>query len=131
MIEKIIARLEEEANSVITNIFASEEDDHAGIENNAKSDTYERAIEIVQEVAKEYGNGWIPVEVELPKKSGCYTVTEEILSLNDRNKVVGTRVAYEVQYDAQNEIWRRANTLRVIAWKPKDTPYQKGEPHGR
>lgn len=126
MIKKILERLEEEETK--WNDIYELDRDRGGRNHYAagRKRAFTEAIEIVQEVAKEYD--WIPVETELPKKSGRYTVTEEILSLNGRNKVIGTRVAYEVQYDAQNEIWCRANTLRVIAWMPLPiTPYQKGE----
>ena len=87
----------------------------------------EQAIEIVNQLAEEYNNGWIPVEKTLPKKSGYYTVTEEQYSLDMRKKM-GVRVSHEVQFDAEEQRWHRAKFLKVIAWKEHETPYQpKGE----
>ena len=85
------------------------------------------SIEIVNQIAEEYNNGWIPVDKTLPKKSGYYTVTEEQYSLDMRKKM-GVRVSHEVQFDAEEQRWHRAKFLKVIAWKEHETPYQpKGE----
>lgn len=84
-------------------------------------------IEIVNQLAEEYNDGWIPVDKTLPKKSGYYTVTEEQYSLDMRRKI-GVRVSHEVQFDAEEQRWYRAKFLKVIAWKEHETPYQpKGE----
>ena len=65
--------------------------------------------------------GWIPCEKELPEKSGRYTVTEDVISL-DTGKKFDTRVSYDIEYDAKEGRWRRGNHLKVIAWKYLDKP---------
>ena len=119
-IEKLIGRLEEYQEN---NTQCKSSDDYELGQFNA----CEYAIEIVNQLAEEYNNGWIPVEKTLPKKSGYYTVTEEQYSLDMRKKM-GVRVSHEVQFDAEEQRWYRAKFLKVIAWKEHETPYQpKGE----
>ena len=79
--------------------------------------------EIVQEVAKEYGNGWIPVETAMPTEDGKYMVTVKNLTgfwtLDDN--------VFECDYAFGTFIFQGWEDNKVIAWKPKDAPYQKGE----
>ena len=125
-IEKLIGRLEEKKDSVpvnrlLDNIIKDKPKELGQIM------AYDNAIEIVNQIAEEYNNGWIPVDKTLPKKSGYYTVTEEQYSLDMRKKM-GVRVSHEVQFDAEEQRWYRAKFLKVIAWKEHETHYQpKGE----
>lgn len=86
----------------------------------------ENAIEIVQEVAKEYGNGWIPVERELPREhlwAGNMKSYEVFVTYLDSDGK--ERVSTDNTYNGK---WCYFGN-RVIAWMPKNapTPYQKGE----
>lgn len=82
--------------------------------------------EIVQEVAKEYGNGWIPCSERLPDTSNWDASTIGKLFL----------VSYEP--DPVSKLWvgiryfnkgtnKFGGDEKVIAWQPLPTPYQKGE----
>ena len=97
------------------------------------SETVDQCKEIVQEVAKEYGkdtnvpsNGWIPVEVELPKITNDYLVTK--MCDNDENPIYET--AHEIfwtidgKWDCERDEYC---DWKVIAWQNKIAPYQKGE----
>ena len=96
----------------------------------------EECFEIVNQLAEEYGkdtnvttnNGWIPCEKELPSKSGKYIVTQERYSIDDifHTGRKRTEVDY-VEFNANDNMWSRANFFNVIAWLPLPEPYQKGE----
>ena len=69
--------------------------------------------EIVQEVAKEYGNGWIPVEERIPIHNGWYLVTNEL------------GVVQQLYWGANH--WHKLRDEAVVAWMELPAPYQKGE----
>ena len=120
-IEKLFGRLEEHKTKAYVTGFTN---NHYEL---GACHAMDDAVKIVNQLAEEYNNGWIPVEKTLPKKSGYYTVTEEQYSLDMRKKM-GVRVSHEVQFDAEEQRWHRAKFLKVIAWKEHETPYQpKGE----
>jgi hypothetical protein len=75
----------------------------------------------VREVAKEYGNGWIPCEVALPKEATTYEVTCEII-LCSKKQYITTYALWGTEGE-----WICRKNERVIAWKEKSAPYQKGE----
>lgn len=97
------------------------------------------AKEIVQEVAEEYNNGWIPCSERLPKEYGDYLVAWKPLhmSTEDIIKKVGRAVPhfYEiVEYNPDDEaLWigsieQAKGEYEIIAWQPLPQPYQpKGE----
>jgi hypothetical protein len=112
-----------------------EDDYHVG-----KYSAYKDAIEIVQEVAKEYGNGWIPFtqrKITEEEKAEFIYETEYLLTckLPDdnteiivcyKNGDVGIDTFFndcgECYLDSGNEL-----VDEVIAWQPLPAPYQKGE----
>ena len=76
------------------------------------------AIEIVNQLAEEYNNGWIPCSERLPEEKGDYLVT-----CND-GKV---RVWWFV-VEGDFKCWLRGvNQLEPIVWQPLPEPYKKGE----
>nr|DAS52332.1 MAG TPA: Protein of unknown function (DUF551) [Caudoviricetes sp.] len=93
---------------------------------------YKNAIKIVQQIAEEYNNGWIPVSERLPKKRRYdngepieFLVTvkgveQPVLKIiNDEDKWLD----FELVYACKD--YREFN---VIAWQPLAEPYQpKGE----
>ena len=82
------------------------------------------AIEIVNQLAEEYNNGWIPCSERLPDKSGWFLCTQEYHSLTNRKLIKVTTELVEF-YDNK---WRRAKNLVVTHWQPLPEPYQpKGE----
>ena len=94
-------------------------DSNIGIAPNIKIGL-EIAKEIVQEVAKEYGNGWIPVESELPKEDGYYLTCDEHGNIH-------------TFYHFKHEIYpfgiapSNGRFYQPIAWSELPAPYQKGE----
>ena len=80
--------------------------------------------EIVQEVAKEYGGGWIPVTERLPN------IGERVLLFVYGRVHIGKRTdskSYEHDiFSLENKTLE--STRRIEAWMPlPSAPYQKGE----
>ena len=120
-IDKLISRLEE----IKSDNFASavlNEPYSMGI-----CHTIEKSIKIVNQLAEEYNNGWIPCEMELPKVSNSYLVTK--MCENEDNPIYET--AHEIfwtndgKWDCERDEYCE---WKVIAWQNKFAPYQpKGE----
>lgn len=72
MIEKILERLLVKANEWFE-IWQNEETDYA----DGKNEGFIEAMEIVQEVAKEYGNPWILCSERLPEESKLVLIYAE------------------------------------------------------
>ena len=136
MIEKILERLREErikeqefrSKRLKVNALRDANDAHERIM------TLNKIEAIVQEVAKEYGNGWIPVEVAMPTEGGWYRVT---CDYNGGNTYVRdlyynptlNEFVDNIRYTENccRNIKRFIATKYVIAWKKQIAPYQKGE----
>ena len=112
MIKKIISRLE-----------ASRQRDIFGGWDTIRID---KAIEIVQEVAKEYGNGWIPCSERLPKadKNRKYLVCGK-----NGGIYIAEFVCKSVTNVSISPWWSASGRYapEPIAWMPLPAPYQKGE----
>ena len=106
MIEKIISKLQE----------AREEEN---VPSNKSFWTWCDAVakceEIVQEVAKEYGNGWIPCSERLPEDKHSVLVTT-------KNGTIWTAF-YNEDYDEWLDDIDEG-PLSVIAWQPLPAPYK-------
>ena len=82
-------------------------------------------IDIVNKLAEEHNNGWIPCEVDLPKIPNSYLVTK--MCENDGNPIYDT--AHEIfwttdkKWDCERDEYCE---WKVIAWQNKLAPY-KGE----
>ena len=85
-----------------------------------KSVAYEDAISIVDEVAQEYNNGWIPCSERLPKEATVYEVTEEIFINSKKQYIVEHRL-----FGTEGE-WLCPSNRKVIAWQPLPEPYKEG-----
>ena len=72
------------------------------------------AKQIVNQVAEEYNNGWIPCSVRLPEQIGWYLV-----SRNDGIVTTG--------YFFEDMTWREARGVENIAWQPLPEPYKERE----
>jgi hypothetical protein len=107
MIEKILERLGAKKAE-----FASVRVDYA----EGLHDGYMKAMKIVQEVAKEYGNGWIPTVEMLFPRYGQKVLASVRTDIATHEVIITT---YERQ-----EYWHNGI---ITAWKPLDAPYQKGE----
>lgn len=118
MINRILERLEEPKNY---SLMRSDDDDYY----DGKATAYEHAIEIVQEVAKEYGkdtnvrsNVWIPCSERLPELK-----QEVLITANDNAVYQG--VMANGGFMVFKDGW--IDTKHVLAWQPLPAPYQKGE----
>lgn len=84
------------------------------------------AIKVVEQVAEEYNNGWIPVEEKLPEEHELYDITFK----NDAG-IHSDSAIYEPF--SGNWYWCDDETEllegdKVLAWAEKREPYQpKGE----
>ena len=80
-----------------------------------------KSTEIVQEVAEEYNNGWIPCSVDLPKeKDGIVLICCE-----DGNVMTGKHSEF-------SDTWYKGDMYavggsNVIAWQPLPEPYKEKE----
>lgn len=127
MIEKIIKMFQEESNSTTISVGADYVTQGNAI-------PISRAIEIVQKVAKEYGNGWIPCEVEMPPRP------KENPSIENRPlelylvTVKGSDYPFRAIWNGVEFTDGWGTLPHVTAWQPlppkyepKDAPCQKGE----
>lgn len=76
----------------------------------------EDAVYIVNQVAKEYNNGWIPCDEQSePKEDGTYLVSGRWLKS-------GRNVVGEAEYFGE---WKIVNNFIIEAWQPMPEPYKK------
>ena len=107
-IEKLIGRLEEKANQTWLVL--------------AERNGYERAIEIVNKLAEEYNNGWIPCSERLPSEGQTVLVQD----FEDYYEVCNCETKNGIKGFSSWEWWSSANNY--LAWQPLPAPYQpKGE----
>lgn len=95
----------------------------------------EDAIKIVQEVAKEYGGGWIPcISGQMPENCRVCWITWKIDGYAEEVYRASCHNGCWFNLDTQEEV----NVSEIVAWKycEKPAPYQtrsteeqKGEPH--
>ena len=131
-IEELIGRLEEELN------LSDREKERCIKESPMQFDSAKgyssgmaNAIEIVNELAEEYNNGWISADVELPMKNGWYWGYYVTSSYIGTDGVKHTECKYASIYWEDN-LWlydpRSFRTVdEVIAWKPIASYKPKGE----
>lgn len=83
-----------------------------------------KAISIVNQLAEEYNNGWIPCSESVPKERNRYLVTYESGNIGIMEYIT------EKDWITKREWgWNgMCGDNRVIAWQPLPVPYQpKGE----
>lgn len=95
------------------------------------------AIEIVNQVAEEYGDGWILCRDRMPSKEECGIIEEQYFQVTARRYggkffTTAMRCEYtDFPSGIEHPVWKwrgRLSAWDVIAWKPLDAPYQpKGE----
>ena len=88
-----------------------------------KSYGFKESIEIVNQLAEEYNNGWIPCSERLPENTSTVLVQIkefESPTIGWYGNIAGWRLL-EKDFDELND-------FTVIAWQPLPAPYQsKGE----
>ena len=82
-----------------------------------------KSIEIVNQLAEEQNNGWIPCSERLPEENGKYLVCVDNPTRNRKNCI------FAFWFNAYDKEFEREHDLDyVIAWQPLPAPYQpKGE----
>lgn len=132
-IEKLIGRLEEKANQTWLVL--------------AERNGYERAIEIVNQLAEEYNNGWIPCSERLPETNDAVNITwvnrkPEPYYKDIKDKPFTATGHYHkgkwywyscvckdyLDEYGNSDIDEVDKDIEIIAWQPLPAPYQpKGE----
>ena len=111
--EKILERLEEN-QTIVFNLGGGKP---------KQSIDYSKAVEIVQEVAEEYEDGWIPCSERLPEDDSICIVTVEY----PNNETV---VDYG-WFDRIGVCWfvgmQEFRTSNIIAWMPLPKCYEESE----
>ena len=112
--EKIIEKLEEEKMSYFLTI-ANTGDEKLDYAYEQVGDALDNAIEIINQTAAEYNNGWIPCSSGvMPRANGWYLVTNYL------------GVVQEQRWSANH--WEKLRDEAVLAWRELPQPYQpKGE----
>ncbi len=108
----LIERLEEESYWTPSTF---DEDGYSNDDSEKVIDLY-RTIEIVNQLAEEHNNGWIPCSERLPEENDWYYTT-----LNYRNAVDSGICKF---VDGK---WSCSEDFEVIAWQHRPAPYQKKE----
>ena len=131
-IDKLIERLEELklTQNPYDSYYEAREFEKKEEINSTNNKTIEKIIEIVNQLAEEYKNGWISVDDALPKYTDDYNVTVGVCSEFGYYECVktfrfinikGKEPKWDIPKDA-------INLYRVLAWQPLPAPYQqKGE----
>jgi hypothetical protein len=129
-VEKLIERLEEEVKYQVQ----KEEEAHldgekisTSMARQAMGNCYNHAIEIVNQLAEEYGkdtnvttNGWIPCSERLPR------IGEQVMVCNRFGSVFVSHITYlKPRIDMHGECNDFGNHYGVIAWQPLPTSYKK------
>ena len=109
VLEKIIKRLEEEKTTAYNTYVRHEMNVDLG-----RSFGAEKAIEIVNRVASEHGDGWIPCSKRLPSK-------EEYLKNDGRFIVTDGNRVYQSIYDIYGSRFR---TLRFFSNGGRDSSFE-------
>lgn len=121
--EKILKKIEEKRNKYQrladgSNFDGWHEED---IKYSAKAEMCEELKEIVQEVAEEYKDGWIPCSERLPEDDSICIVTVEY----PNNKTI---VDYG-WFDRKSVCWfvgmQEFRTSNILAWQPLPEPYNE------
>lgn len=94
------------------------------IEDVAEFNAYKKCIEIVQEVAEEYNNGWIPCSERLPEESGEYLVTSKIYFVPDHVDEIDNYVGVKISHYSTRCGWLDDE---VMAWQPLPELYKVGD----
>lgn len=89
----------------------------------------EDAVYIVNQVSKEYNNGWIPCSDRMPNCNGVYQITRKIAE-GEYNFYISDSAYFDGQdtWHSDNRVNHGRPYLKdVIAWQPLSEPYKKGE----
>ena len=118
--DKIIEKLEKLADELYKSYCIGFNSD-----DRAEYDAYINAIEIVNQEAERYNNGWIPCSERLPEdKQRCLT-TAKIYFVPDHVDEEDNYIGVAIDTYFKKFGW--SSNPEVIAWQPLPNPFQKGE----
>ena len=134
-IEKLVSRLEEEIDIIKDEVYRDYEEriiEECAIEN---------VIDIVNELAEEYNNGWIPCSERLPKEHD--SIFAECKGTNKWNEAMFEKISDDVNVTVKYENgtvktmtthtidgkWKIDSIVKceVIAWQPLPQSYKAGD----
>lgn len=124
-IEKLVGRLEEKVHSYYKQYM----DDIIGYSTyNEHKREITGIIEIVNQLAEEYNNGWIPCSERMPEYSDCYNVTVGVS--NEMGYYECVKAFNYVKKQGEEGKWvipkDLFSTYSVIAWQDTPAPYKEG-----
>lgn len=79
----------------------------------------DESIKIVNELAEEYNNGWIPCSERLPEEDGYYLITIRFYHLHNL-------VVMGCNFEDGKWLYMDGDD-EVLAWQPLPQPYKAGE----
>ena len=112
--EKILERLEELHERYVNQ--------YGVVGGNPMAFSVKQCMLIVQEVAEEYKDGWIPCIERFPEKNGMYLCTQNSYDLATNKKIIRVSTELVEFYDGK---WRRAKNLVITHWQPLPEPYKE------
>ena len=123
-IEKLIERLQEQAEQYRRRGYEHEEKGYSAMADKyyGKQCSYLHSIEIVNQLAEECNNGWIPCSERLPEGKESHKVL-----VTDEDGIMA--VCYFLEVTKIFKVcWDGEEFQGVVAWQPLSEPYQpKGE----
>lgn len=121
--EKIIKRLEKETDCPNCSMYCADAD-MCGFDEMRK-----QAIEIVNQVASEVGDGWIPCSERLPDRIAPFQTSEYTVTMCFvKNGKKGRPFTSHASFDFESDKWL-VKDYEVIAWREHIEPY-KAESEG-
>ena len=92
---------------------------------------FEIAKNAINDVEKEYNNGWIPCSVRLPddeledaiKERGAHAVFPVLATVRRKKDIIVSKAFYS-SYGGKHFIDLHTENLDVIAWQPLPKPYE-------
>lgn len=125
-VDKLIGRLEEFKSKV--DKTASKEQIIVDVQNNLSIDS---AINIINRLADEYNNGWIPCEKELPKDDNEVLCWYEYRIMDGTHEGEMNQVYGIGWYSKTYKRWfgevSNGRDCKVIAWQKLPQPYKVGD----
>lgn len=118
-VNKLIERLEARKKIILSHKIIDAEDESMIF-------AYNETINIVNELAEEYNNGWIPCSERLPDVSGDYLTY--VYYDDYENKYYSIEVD-EIDCDGRVKVWNR-NSGKIVAWQPLPAAW-KGVENGK
>ena len=121
-IEKLIGRLDEreEMHNKKAQRFAKSMLPTIAIDELNLRDEAKEIKKIVNKIAEEYNNGWIPCSERLPKE--C----ESVLVCNADGKVYIRQISWISRGKTEIPYWSQ-NSTGIIAWQPLPAPYTENK----